>query len=38
VEGGDGGGWGEENPYRRGEGGFRGMLTWKPGKRITIEM
>jgi len=33
-----GGGWGEEHPYRRGEGGARGMLAWKPGKRITIKM
>jgi len=33
-----GGGWGGEHLYRRGEGGVRGMLAWKPGKGITIEM
>jgi len=33
-----GGGWGGEHPYRRGEGGARGMLTWKPEKGITIKM
>jgi len=31
-----GGGWGGEHPYRRGGGGARGMLAWKPGRRITI--
>jgi len=33
-----GGGWGGEHPYRRGGGGNRGMLAWKPGKGITIEI
>jgi len=33
-----GGGWGGEHPYRRGEGGVRGMFAWKPGKVVTIEM
>jgi len=33
-----GGGWGGEQPYRRGGGEIRGMLAWKPGKGITIEM
>jgi len=32
------GGWGGEQPYRRGGGRVRGMLAWKPGKGITIEM
>jgi len=32
------GGWGGEHPHRRGGGGVRGMLAWKPGKGITIEM
>jgi len=32
-----GGGWGGEHSYRRG-GGVRGMLAWKPGRGITIEM
>jgi len=32
------GGWGGEHPCRRGGGGVRGMLAWKPGKVITIEM
>jgi len=29
---------GRGSPYRKGEGGVRGMLTRKPGKGITIEM
>jgi len=29
---------GRESPYRRGGGGFRVMLAWKPGRGITIEM
>jgi len=33
-----GGGWGGEHPYRRGKGEVRGVLAWKPGKVITIEM
>jgi len=33
-----GGGWGGEHPYRRGGRGVRGVLAWKPGKGITIEM
>jgi len=33
-----GGGWGEEQPYRREGGGVRGMLAWKPGKGITLVM
>jgi len=33
-----GGGWGREQPYRRGVGMVRGMLTWKPGKGITFKM
>jgi len=33
-----GGGLGGEQPYRRGGGGGRGMLAWKPGKGITFEM
>jgi len=33
-----GGGWGGKHPFRRGEVGVRGMLAWKPGKGITIEM
>jgi len=33
-----GGGLGGEQPYRRGGGGVRGMLAWKPGKGITFEM
>jgi len=33
-----GGGWEGEHPYRRGAGGTRRMLAWKPGKGITIEM
>jgi len=33
-----GGGWGGEHPYRRGGEGIRGMLAWKPGKGIIIEM
>jgi len=31
-------GLGGEHPYRRGAGGVRGMLAWKPGKGVTIEM
>jgi len=31
-------GWGGEHPYRKGGGGIRGMLAWKPGKGITFEM
>jgi len=31
-------GWGGEHSYRRGGGGVRGMLAWKLGKGITIEM
>jgi len=31
-------GWRGEHPYRRGRGGVRWMLAWKPGKGITIEM
>jgi len=33
--------WGEDgegNTHIEGEGGVRGMLAWKPGKGITIEM
>jgi len=30
--------WGGEHPYRRGEGGIRGMLARKLGRGITIEM
>jgi len=33
-----GGGWGGEHTYRGGGGGVRGMLAWKPGKGMTIEM
>jgi len=33
-----GGGWRGEHPYRRGRGGVRGMLAWKPRRGITIEM
>jgi len=33
-----GGGWGGEQPYRRGGGGIRGMFARKPGKGITLEM
>jgi len=33
-----GGGWGGEHPKRRGGGGIRGMMAWKPGKGITFEM
>jgi len=33
-----GGGCCGEHPLRRGGGGFRGMLAWKPGKGITIEV
>jgi len=33
-----GGGWRGEHPYRMGAGGITGMLTWKPGKGITIEI
>jgi len=33
-----GGRMGGEHPHRRGEGGVRGMLAWKPGKGITIVM
>jgi len=33
-----GGGWEGEQEYRRGGGGIRGMLAWKPRKGITIEM
>jgi len=33
-----GGGWEGGRLYRRGGGGARGMLAWKPGKGITFEM
>jgi len=33
-----GGGWGGEHPYRKRGGGVRGMLAWKPGRGIIIEM
>jgi len=33
-----GGGWGGEHPYRRGGEKVKGMLAWKPGRGITIEM
>jgi len=33
-----GGWWGGEHLYRRGGGGIRGMLAWKPRKGITFEM
>jgi len=33
-----GGGWGGEHLYRRGWGGVGGMLAWKPGRGIAIEM
>jgi len=33
-----GGRWGRKHPYRRGNGGVRGMLAWKPGKVTTNEM
>jgi len=33
-----GGRWGGEHPNRRGEGRVRGMLAWKLGKEITLEM
>jgi len=30
--------WGGEHLYRRGGEGVRGMLAWKPGKGIIIEI
>jgi len=33
-----GGGWGEELPYRRGGGAVRGLIDRKPGEGITFEM
>jgi len=33
-----GGGWEGEHQYRRGGRRVRGMLAWKPGRGITIEM
>jgi len=33
-----GGGWGGEHPYRRGEGGVRGLMDRNPGKGIAFEM
>jgi len=30
--------WGAEHPYRRGGGRVSGMLAWKLGRGITIEM
>jgi len=32
------GGMGRGSPYRRGGEGVRGILAWKPGRGITIEM
>jgi len=33
-----GGGWEGEHPYRRGGGGVRGMLDWKPRKGVIFEI
>jgi len=37
-KGSNGGRMGKGTPYRRGDGGLRGLLAWKPGKGITFEM